>query len=139
MAIKYSYNDFTTKGHGVIEGAWGKKKYHRNEIDTQRIGGLPSNVKVSQTSKNYFDLKIPGRSSNGPVMKEIKKKIDSGQTIKINDSTFIRKNNSKEYELLKKSTSKKRKATPKNTSKTRNNVNDAYNHLMRVHKAANNK
>jgi hypothetical protein len=136
MGIRYSYDDFTTKGHGVIEWLWGKKKYHHNVIEAQKVGNLPPNVKVKQISKNYYSLKIPGRSFNGSVMKEIKQQIDSGVTVKINDTTFLRKNSNKEYELLKKSKSSKSKAGF-NTINPRNNVDDAYNHLMEIHKKAN--
>ena len=139
MGVKYSYDDYTTRGHGVIEGSWGNKDYEDKELSVQKVGNLPPNVKVSQSSKNYFSLKIPGRSKNGPIMKEIKSKVDNGQTIKINDSMYIRRNATKEYELIKKSKAKKQKASQSTKINQRDTVDDTYNHLMKIHRAANEK
>lgn len=136
MTIRYSYEDFTTKGHGVIEGIWGKKNYQKKELTSHNVSNVPDNLMVKQKSKDYFSLKIPGRSLNGTLMKNVKVQIDAGRTIKLNDTYYIRKNSAEEYVLLTKSKKNKKNNANKPKLKNSNSLSANFAHLMRIHNDA---
>lgn len=54
MSISYSYGDFTTKGHGVIEGDWPHKRKKRKASKVSKRAKA-SKAKTSKKATNTLE------------------------------------------------------------------------------------
>lgn len=132
MSFRYSYGDFTTKGHGVIEGyfGYGKKSKGRKRRKPVKRKAAPKTIKlITQTDDLKKVIKYINEQ-NDTLRRQMIKDIDGGKIIRTHGYT-IRKSG-KVYKIYQSTKSKVLKNISINKETHQARVDEAYKHLLKI-------
>lgn len=137
MGVRYSYDDFTTKGHGVIEGP---SREHDESSDALYTfyKKLPKGYEKISTINDISEITKRYTYVSKQIKKQISKELDHRYVLRFRSGEYVRKNESGKFEVYKKAKKTKDKHV-KPTGTHKEKVDATYEHLMKIHKKANDK
>lgn len=137
MTIYGSYSDFTTKGHGVIEGLSGSRKGKTGPIYS-KVPYVPNtHTKVSLVDE-ILEISSHIAKMKGPVKSQLERDLYNGYTVKLRGSLYVKKGKRGKYEIYanpseqKTSSKSKHKVSQKNPT-----FDETYARLIAIKKKAN--
>jgi hypothetical protein len=135
MGIRYSYDDFTTKGHGVIEGPGGAHDDNKEALYTF-YKKIPKGYEKISTIDDISVITKRYAYVSKQIMKQINEELERRYVLRFRSGEYIKRNDAGKIEVFKQAKLVKNgKSKPIGTHKEKTVA--AYNHLLNIHKKAN--
>lgn len=134
MGIRYSYDNFTTKGHGVIEGPGGVHDEDKEALYTfykkvpKGYGKINTIDDISVITKRYAYV-------SKQTINQINKELEHRYVLRFRTGEYVKKNEAGKIEVFKQTKVVKNSSNrPVGTRKDK--VNATYERLLKIHKQA---
>jgi hypothetical protein len=136
MGIRYSYDDFTTKGHGVIEGP-GEHDDSKEALYTF-YKNIPKGCEKLRTIDDISEITKRYTFVSKQTANQIIKELEHRYVLRFRNGEYVKRSDAGKYDVYKhKRVTKNSKNRPLSTQKEK--LDTTYEHLLKIHNKANGK
>jgi hypothetical protein len=137
MGVRYSYDDFTTKGHGVIEGPGRVHDESKDALYTFNKK-VPKGFEKENTIADISEITKRYAYVSKQTKNQINKELKNKYVLQFRPGEFVKMNDAGKIEIFKQNKVSKNTKN-KRTGSNKEKVDSTYEHLLRIHNKANGK
>ena len=142
MGIRYSYTDYTTRGHGVIETSFSREDREDPYTESAKT---PKGFKLQKVVTHIDQVSEHIRNMNPDYKREFSNRLKKGQGILISKTAYIKYLKPDKLEIYRKIKTKNappvraKKLPVTQKTKREKQLEEAYAKLKKINERANNK